>query len=374
MELTNLKNKRWPLAQIIDDPKQLLRLRRMSLALIGGLALNIFCFIFLQQNLLRMTTIQFIYLSSIFWFINLLFLLSILTGFNRMMKDPSLTIPQMVWAITSTMIAIYFTNELRSVLLMLCLLVFIFGGLYLTSSILNFIIWYSILCYIIVIYFLMQTPSAQFTLKNEVIVLIVYSMVALCYSTLATEMIGLRSYNKNKVKTLETNLIKSEAESVTDELTGIGNRRFLMSLLDRQRLMSSRKDQYHFAVNMVDIDHFKNINDHYGHAVGDLVIQEFSKIIQNTLRKVDYFCRMSGDEFIIVEPFTNLEQSLKTAERIQHAINNANFEHIAPGLNISASIGVSVYQWPEEITLLLKRLDEAMYSAKKNGRNQISIL
>lgn len=365
--MLNKLNSRFNFLKLEDV--QRLRLRRMSIALVGGLVLTVICLIFYQQRLLRLNEFQLASLIAGFWVVNVLFVLSILTGLNKKLKDPSLTVPQMIWAITTTMVAIYYSNDLRTVLLMLSLLVIIFGSLYLSERHLVYFIWYTMFCYLTVLTLLFLHHPLLINFEHELIIFTVYALVLIIYAALAQEFIGMRKHAHDRTRILKNSLLQVELKSLTDELTGIANRRFMLSLLDRERLITTRKEQYHFCVCLIDIDDFKHINDAYGHGVGDKVLQECCKIIIATLRKVDYFGRIGGEEFLVVEPYTDLDQGQRSAERLRAAIEKANFDHIIPNLKVTISVGATLYGWPERTAQLLKRVDAALYAAKERGRN-----
>ena len=161
--------------------------------------------------------------------------------------------------------------------------------------------------------------------------------------------------------------------AVADPLTGLYNRRYLDSHMQlliersiaRQRLLS---------VLAIDLDRFKDVNDTYGHDIGDEVLQEFAKRIRMTIRGIDLACRHGGEEFIIVLPDTEGSTAQKVAERLRREIADVPFRVGRDGhhLNITASMGVATLSRPDETpATLLKRADVALYEAKARGRNRV---
>lgn len=362
------------IANLRADKAQMLRLRRIELALVGGMILSIICYLFYLEDNFRVNITQFYYMLIIFWVGNLIFPILVITGWNKKFKDPSLTTVQMFWATSTTMIALYFLNETRSVMLMLVLLVIMFGSLNYSRLRILFMILYSIVCYIFIIFLLKDIPSAHLNLSREAIILFVYSLVAFSYSILARELMGLRKHMKEKAGILTSSLNRVELESLTDVLTGIGNRRYLEHILELQDSLISRKEKYFFSLCMVDLDHFKKINDTHGHKIGDKILQEFCTIIKSLLRKTDHFGRYGGEEFIIISPFTNIEEMEKLAQRIRIAIEETIVVENNVNIKFTASIGVTMYHPSDSIKGVLNRADEALYLAKERGRNQIVIL
>jgi diguanylate cyclase (GGDEF)-like protein/PAS domain S-box-containing protein len=177
-------------------------------------------------------------------------------------------------------------------------------------------------------------------------------------------------------KQIQDALLKSEAvlreQSVRDGLTGLFNRRYLEETLRREINRAARKN-YTLGVMMLDIDHFKTINDSFGHKAGDLVLREFSKMISRNIREDDIACRYGGDEFIIVLPDTSLQITCERAEQILSLTKQLQVHSEGEQIGgISASIGVSFF--PDNgITKadILRTVDMALFCAKNNGRDRV---
>jgi len=126
---------------------------------------------------------------------------------------------------------------------------------------------------------------------------------------------------------------------------------------------------------MIDIDHFKQINDEYGHLAGDFVLQIVAKNCRGYLRRTDLFARYGGEEFICLLPEQNETGALKLAERIRSTIEQTRTEFDAHSIVITASIGLSLLQTKNELTLedLIDRADQALYRSKSQGRNRVTL-
>ncbi|MFG1488633.1 GGDEF domain-containing protein, partial [Oceanospirillum sp. HFRX-1_2] len=154
----------------------------------------------------------------------------------------------------------------------------------------------------------------------------------------------------------------------TDELTGILNRR---RFFEESRLRLENTEQYQAsALCMIDLDHFKKVNDRYGHQAGDLVLERFCQLTRECLRGSDLFGRYGGEEFILLLPQTNQDSGVQIAERIRLAFEQYSFDSIEPGLKLSTSIGVTLHRCGETLEETLKRADKALYQAKSSGRSQ----
>jgi len=161
-----------------------------------------------------------------------------------------------------------------------------------------------------------------------------------------------------------------------DGLTGLYNHRYFQELLDKE---ISRAKRYNrpFALIMLDLDHFKNINDTYGHPVGDIVLKQVSKEIVSTLRESDVAARYGGEEFAIILTETNLKGAALAGERIRKAVEQLEINANGCRLGATISVGVTCYQISaidKNKSEVLSAADVALYNSKKSGRNKISIV
>ncbi len=165
---------------------------------------------------------------------------------------------------------------------------------------------------------------------------------------------------------------KNEAlriSSITDKLTGIFNRAKLDELVQEEIDRCERFNQM-FAFCILDIDYFKDVNDTHGHIIGDKLLIEIATLLKENTRKTDFIGRWGGEEFVVILPQTNEETALMVIEKIRLKIEQYDFEIVG---NKTASFGVATYKKEDDIEMILKRADEAMYRAKKGGRNKICI-
>jgi two-component system cell cycle response regulator len=172
---------------------------------------------------------------------------------------------------------------------------------------------------------------------------------------------------------LRQNLDHSLELAVTDQLTGLHNRRYMAGQLDSLVKRAALGGDPVSAL-LIDIDHFKKINDTFGHDVGDEVLREFALRLASNVRAVDLPCRYGGEEFTVIMPDTQLVDALRIAERIRMHVSGSPF-HVAQGaevLTVTISVGVSASSGPDDTPeTLMKRADEAVYEAKKSGRNLV---
>ncbi len=171
---------------------------------------------------------------------------------------------------------------------------------------------------------------------------------------------------------LRDSLSASVEQAVTDPLTGLFNRRYLeihLKTLTEQAKSSGRP----LSVLVADIDHFKSVNDTYGHAAGDCVLREFAQRLRRNIRGIDLVCRMGGEEFIIVMPDTTVERARFVGERVCSCVAAEPFQ-VGPATQarVTASVGLATLEHPDEsVDAFLQRADEALYCAKRAGRNRV---
>ena len=159
--------------------------------------------------------------------------------------------------------------------------------------------------------------------------------------------------------------------SITDSLTGLYNRKHLMETLDNE-VARSKRHKHDFAVLVVDIDHFKEYNDTYGHLEGDDVLSRLAKVFKKSVRSCDYVARYGGEEFILVLPEIGPKDGVKAAERIRKKVVKEKFAGDGKPIQVTVSVGVASYPKDgEEPQAIIRHADTALYKAKESGRNQV---
>lgn len=162
-----------------------------------------------------------------------------------------------------------------------------------------------------------------------------------------------------------------ERLSVTDGLTGLYNRNKLNSIINDQ-LARYRRNKRPFGVLMIDIDYFKTLNDGLGHVAGDEIIVAVAKKISQSIRSIDFAARYGGDEFVVILIDSTMDDAVGTAERIREQVATIQCGAEDSALQVTLSIGV-IQSEPEDssLTVLLSRVDGALYEAKRAGRDQV---
>ncbi len=158
--------------------------------------------------------------------------------------------------------------------------------------------------------------------------------------------------------------------STHDYLTALPNRRLIMDRLQEEAVRSQRTGRA-LSVVMSDIDHFKSINDIHGHAAGDAVLVAYSRALSSQLRQYDLIARWGGEEFLLLLPETPLDTALVIADRLRVIVTELRVEVADASITFSASLGVAEYHPKEDVDHTLTRADDALYEAKRVGRNQV---
>jgi diguanylate cyclase (GGDEF)-like protein len=161
-------------------------------------------------------------------------------------------------------------------------------------------------------------------------------------------------------------------ESIRDPLTGLFNRRYMQEALT-QEIMKAKRNSRPLAVVMLDLDHFKNLNDTFGHDAGDEALRRLGLLLKTTIRSSDVVCRYGGEEFTLILPETSLNDTLQRMEQLRQDIKALTIRHEGKSIDhLSGSIGIAMYpQHGLTAEALLKSADEALYRAKRGGRDQV---
>ncbi|BCR04126.1 diguanylate cyclase response regulator [Desulfuromonas versatilis] len=180
--------------------------------------------------------------------------------------------------------------------------------------------------------------------------------------------------NKRRMDQLRKANADLARQSLTDELTGLGNRRFFHQTLEAEASRSSRSATT-YSLMLVDLDHFKSINDTYGHPAGDAVLRAVSAALRRSLRKPDTVCRFGGEEFALIMPGTSSDAAHLVAERVRARIASLTPAELGIDLRVTASIGISTASGRGSAGHLeiIEEADQALYRAKENGRNRTEV-
>jgi diguanylate cyclase (GGDEF)-like protein len=311
--------------------------------------------------------------------LNAAFYLAIRSNVNLRFADPSMTLVQICVSILPGLYVVYHAQQARGVLLLLCISAAMYGLFQFRTR--DFIIVTALLVggYGLLILYMYDHRVGNINLQIELLRLCALLATFIQFSVLGGYIGSLRNKVKEKNKELaarnddlEHALRRIEELAMRDELTGVFNRRYLMETIKNEKHRCERSGAV-FSICILDVDHFKQVNDSYGHLVGDEVLQAIATAATGALRQTDYFGRYGGEEFALVLTATTVEGAFITAERVRTRIEALRFPSVSAELAVTVSIGIADSRFNEETALTFKRADDALYKAKQNGRNRCII-
>ena len=198
------------------------------------------------------------------------------------------------------------------------------------------------------------------TIYLSLFLLVMFSLlVVVVFYRISNQVYNEIKKNEQKLKLLAT----------IDELTGAYNRRAFLELIKKNSYRSKRYNE-HLSLMIFDIDFFKKINDTYGHGVGDHVLKSLVRVVFENIRQEDLLARWGGEEFIILMPQTSLKSAFDLAERLRKNIEKYEFPKVG---RVTVSLGLAEFSSKDDIESFIKRADDALYTAKGNGRNRVEI-
>lgn len=297
------------------------------------------------------------------------------SGWSERFADPALTALQIVIGVLGVTWAYAITGPFRTVTLLPLLLIFSFGAFSLRW---RTIAWLAIFTQLSITSTVLLLNAARpeinrwsFSnndLRLDLINLMMLVILLPAISLIAARLSSMRSRLQAQRAKLTEALDEVKRLATHDELTGLFNRRYMLARLSQEK-RRFRRNPHVFSVALIDLDHFKLINDARGHEAGDEVLCAFSKAVSSSLRDSDLIARWGGEEFLLLLPDTTLGQARATIERLQQVI------HDIPTLNggtLTFSAGATEYRPDEKLTATVARADHAMYAAKAAGRNRVN--
>ena len=314
--------------------------------------------------------------------INLGFHFAIRSGYSRRFADPSLVQAQILAATAMGLVVSYFVEEARIVSLLLFFTAFFFGIFSLRTRRYLLLSAIAIAGYAAMLWFkLRAVPHDAATTRIELLYFLVLAMSLVWMSLLGGYVGHLRATLALRRKELAVALGRVQELASHDELTGMYNRRHLLELLEQQRERAQRHGEG-LAVCIIDLDHFKRVNDGYGHLAGDDALRSFAARVKLGLRRMDAigradaessFGRYGGEEFLLLLPYASAEGALQCVERLRQAMHDQPLDTCAGPIPMTFSAGIAQYRTGESAASVLARADAALYRAKAGGRDRVEV-
>jgi len=291
------------------------------------------------------------------------------SGLNQRFEDPAMTLPQILSALTIIVGAYSVTGPVHGSTMMLLALVLVFGIFNMKQRGARIAGGYTVVLMGMAIAIKMRTDPVNYPFKLEIAHFVLTAAIVPTISSLAAQLSSLRAKLQAQKDELANALIRIQILATRDELTGLLNRRHMIEVLSQHRKRLERSGHHRFCLALLDIDHFKRINDTYGHGVGDEVLRNFAKVVQSGLRDTDVLARWGGEEFLVLLNDTSPELANVGLERARYMLAEATLVPALPELKPTFSAGLTAYNDLEALDVCIERADRALYKAKDGGRN-----
>lgn len=291
-------------------------------------------------------------------------------GWNKAFADPALIEPQMMGGIVFmawgyliggpgrpiALLVLFvilmfglFTVTVRQMVRVSIAVLAVFGGAFLAVGILE--------------------QGTPFMAEMQILYFGMLVVILISAYLLVKQLALMRARAFHSKRELAEALAKLQGQVIHDELTGLFNRRHMQHLLSIERARAGRSG-HPWCVGMLDLDHFKEVNDRYGHRVGDEVLCATAQAISEGLREADQVARWGGEEFLVLLPDTDCEGAMQVLDRIRQALARKQISQTVPALRVTFSAGLTVYIDDEPLPQTVDRADQALYMAKLAGRNR----
>jgi len=298
------------------------------------------------------------------------FYATIRSGLNLRFVEPALTMPQMIFAMLSIALAYLINPHVRGALLVLVALVLIFGAFTLAPRRCRQLGWIAAGVLVCVMAIGAWRAPARFEPQIELIHSLFAVVVLPTISILAGRLSQLRIDHQLQRRALRDAMQRLELLATHDELTGLPNRRYMYDWMAHEVARSSRSG-VPMCIAIIDLDHFKRVNDTLGHAVGDQVLRVFTCAARAVLRDGDVLARWGGEEFLLVMPDTSVAAALSALERLRsHIAQQASWVDCPLG-RVTFSAGLTLQEEGQSLDVTAHRADDALYEAKRRGRDRV---
>jgi diguanylate cyclase (GGDEF)-like protein len=286
-------------------------------------------------------------------------------------QEPALTQPQMLFAMVSVCWAYSIAGPARGAVLMIMILILIqvYGIFILKAQQARVISLAGLVMLTVAVAAKSSLDPAHYDLRIEVLHLLFAAVTMAMVQVLAGRLSRLRQRLRDQKGELAEALARLEVLAMRDPLTGLLNRRSMMDLLAHEARAQVRHGQP-MSLVLVDLDHFKQINDGHGHAVGDQVLHLFAQQARAKLRGGDVIARWGGEEFLLMLPRTGAHDAIDCVQRLREDLTQLRFPGAPPGLRVTFSAGLAECWREPDIQAAIEQADQAMYRAKAAGRDR----
>jgi len=301
----------------------------------------------------------------------------ILSGANLRLRDPSMTAPLVIASLWPSLYVMYYVSEpmVRAAFLLMGTVAVLFGALALDRRQMLGLSAVTLLTYLVLLAALQRWAPERIELRLESLIALAYCIVLVQIASLGSFIGGLRHKLRQKNASLESTMAELRDLATRDPLTRLPNRRTAMTQLQRELARSQRRrdGQNDMCIGLLDVDHFKRINDRHGHQAGDAVLRRIGEALSEAMRQGDFVARFGGEEFLIIMPETSPAGALTAAERLRRAIGSIPGEALDLADVPTVSIGLAAHRADRRVEETLACADRALYRAKHLGRNRVAL-
>jgi len=298
------------------------------------------------------------------------FYLLIRSELSLRLADPALTLPQMAYAIASAAAGYALAGPVRGAVFPILAVILMFGMFQLRERAALGVSLYALLLFGAVMLAMARVRPTVYRPAVELGHFMMLLVMLPAVSLLAGRLSQIRQRLGAQKQALQQALQQIQTMATRDELTGLPNRRRGQELVE-QELLRSRRTGRGFCLALLDLDHFKRINDGHGHSAGDAVLRAFAPAALAAIRASDVLARWGGEEFVLLLADTGLPAARAAAERLREQVERLQVAVGAQPLAVTVSIGLTEYRSGETMTQLLERADLLLYEAKAQGRNRV---
>ena len=291
-------------------------------------------------------------------------------GANKRFADPALTIQQMLYAILCAAWAYSFAGQAHSLVGIILAVILMFGMFGLSSRQVIWVGFYTLGLFGFVMMLASRRHPEHYPPGGEIVYFLMLCIMVVGVGLLTVRLHRMRDRLRRQKLELEAALEHIHRLATHDDLTGLVNRRHMQELLENERMRLERSEQ-DWCVALIDLDHFKSVNDAHGHAIGDEVLRALSRHAHTLIRRTDVLARWGGEEFVLLLPNTPIAMAQNSLERLREHFHANPLVVQGIELPVSFSAGLTEHLRGETVAQTLERADKLCYQAKTLGRNRV---
>jgi diguanylate cyclase (GGDEF)-like protein len=296
--------------------------------------------------------------------------ITIRSGRNLRFAEPSLTVPQMVFAILCGAVAYAIAGRGRGGAFPILMVIFMFSMYSLSPSTVLRTSFFAVAVFALTMAAMAWYDPAVYEPAVELGHFIMIAIMVPAVAVLAGQLSRLRDRLRRQKKDIAVALARIQELATRDELTGLINRRHMLELMEQERQRGVRSGQS-FCIAVIDIDEFRQINEKYGHAFADLLLQRFANEALNVIRISDLLSRWDGKEFLLMLSNTRASLARVGLERLRERIKGLSIESPGSALRMSFCAGVTEHRAGETVAETVQRAEHALLNAKAGGQNRV---